>query len=168
LLSFIYLVVRSVLRLVVWSLRSRDTQALEVMVKGAFIGFLPITRAFAKLLSVGWRSTGSSLVPGELRTRSGPGTEGDVLAPEPTQLSMETLVRSEMTPSERSVGPLSRLTRFQLLEGARARRRLDWELRRCACGSEKEVRMATRQHQWMAVEGGAPHIYKARIQCSNG
>jgi hypothetical protein len=32
LLSFIYLVVRSVLRLVVWSLRSRDTQALEVMV----------------------------------------------------------------------------------------------------------------------------------------
>jgi hypothetical protein len=32
LLSFVYLVVRSVLRIVVWSLRSRDTQALEVMV----------------------------------------------------------------------------------------------------------------------------------------
>ena len=31
-LSFLYLVVRSVLRLIVWSLRSRDTQALEVMV----------------------------------------------------------------------------------------------------------------------------------------
>lgn len=31
-LSFVYLVVRSVLRIVVWSLRSRDTQALEVMV----------------------------------------------------------------------------------------------------------------------------------------
>jgi hypothetical protein len=109
----------------------------NVTVKGAFIGFLPITRAFAKLLSVGWRSAGSSLVPGELRNPSGPGTEGDVLAPEPSQLSMETLVRSERTPSERSVGPLSRFTRFQLLEGARAPRRLGWELRRCACGSEK-------------------------------
>jgi putative transposase len=32
LLSFLYLVVRSVLRLTVWSLRSRDSQALEVMV----------------------------------------------------------------------------------------------------------------------------------------
>jgi putative transposase len=32
LLSLLYLVVRSVLRLVVWSLRSRDAQALEVMV----------------------------------------------------------------------------------------------------------------------------------------
>jgi putative transposase len=32
LLSFLYLVVRSVLRLTVWSLRSRGSQALEVMV----------------------------------------------------------------------------------------------------------------------------------------
>jgi hypothetical protein len=32
LLSFVYPVVRSVLRLIVWSLRSRDAQALEVMV----------------------------------------------------------------------------------------------------------------------------------------
>jgi putative transposase len=31
-LPSLYLVVRSVLRLIVWSLRSRDTQALEVMV----------------------------------------------------------------------------------------------------------------------------------------
>jgi hypothetical protein len=32
LLSLLYLVVRSVMRFIVWSLRSRDAQALEVMV----------------------------------------------------------------------------------------------------------------------------------------
>jgi hypothetical protein len=100
----------------------------QSILKGAFIGFLPITRAFAKLLSVGWRSIGSSLVPGELRTPSGPGTEGDVLAPEPTRLSMETLVRSERTPSERSVGPLTRLVRFQFWK-KRGPRRRGWALR---------------------------------------
>jgi hypothetical protein len=45
-------------------------------VKGAFIGFLPISRGFAKILPVGWRRlTGSRSVRRELRASSGQGAE---------------------------------------------------------------------------------------------
>jgi hypothetical protein len=57
--------------------RSKRSPLSQRSLKGAFIGFLPVTRAFAKTTVRRWgASTGLRIGLGELRAPSGPGADG--------------------------------------------------------------------------------------------